>query len=492
MNQRLLLKHQTWSLAATILTGVIGIGTMAMVVRLLGVEGYGAVGLTVGVGSMVGMLQNFGISAATSREVAQAESRAAIPKIILSSLLFRLMVSLPLVCGLFLLAEWIAVDLYQRPYIEPLIRLSALLLLVQELFSVFDATLRGLQRFRAFALLKPLAAVIRLGSLYFCIRAWSVSGWFLGEILCYTVLLAIQSALILQSLRWRVSLPSTGEIQATLRRIWDMSFVVFFTKIAITSWLRAPILLLGFVGGDAQLGVLALGLQLGSRYRTITASVAAVNLPFLSRLYRESREHFGRIFQRNLELIFALLCVLLAGVFALQKEVVPLLFGKDFLQVTEFLPLLLLVFLSMQLVNLIGSGALYPTGHFRNLAWIHAGWKGVSCLLMAAVILGKGSIVLLILAMLPGTVPPLIHYLLRIRDRLGIRPGKRRPLVLFVWILILCAAAQADAALPVRLFLLLPGLPLLRALLKEKRQAEMVAPESASANQNPIPPERTQ
>lgn len=138
-------RNSAYSLAAQLSTaGFTAILTLYLV-RALGPTKYGVFALAVGIGALVVLPSDFGISSSTARFVAEhQDDQQSIGALVAESLRLKLMISLMICAALFVSAPAIA-HAYNEPLTTP-VRAIAVALFGQNIMMLFGGTFIGLQR----------------------------------------------------------------------------------------------------------------------------------------------------------------------------------------------------------------------------------------------------------------------------------------------------------------------------------------------------------
>ncbi len=116
---------QVWGVLTKVGTVALGVVQTAIILRLLGPEAYGIVGIVVSIGALVGVSQHVGVVDAAIREIAVADTPARRAAVFWVSIWFRLAVTVPISVALFLVAPWIGARLYALQDIPHLVRLMS-------------------------------------------------------------------------------------------------------------------------------------------------------------------------------------------------------------------------------------------------------------------------------------------------------------------------------------------------------------------------------
>lgn len=132
----------------TLSTLILAIGSIA-IARLLGSENYGVYSLSFIIPSMLVLFTSLGIDQSLIKYVSEYSSKklySSIREMFQASLLFKLIIGAAATITIYLLADAIASDLLNRPYMAPLIRIPSLLILFQALYTLCSNFFIGFDR----------------------------------------------------------------------------------------------------------------------------------------------------------------------------------------------------------------------------------------------------------------------------------------------------------------------------------------------------------
>jgi O-antigen/teichoic acid export membrane protein len=135
-----------WGLVVSTVISAVG---SIFIARLLGSELYGLYGIALAAPSLITIFRDWGITSAIIRYSAQyrAENRAAeIRSVILTGLVFEVAMGLVLSIVTLLLSNYLAISVYNRPTIVPLIQIASFSILASALIGTATAVFTGTDR----------------------------------------------------------------------------------------------------------------------------------------------------------------------------------------------------------------------------------------------------------------------------------------------------------------------------------------------------------
>lgn len=358
---------QVWSVFTKVATVALGIVQTAIVLRLLGPEAYGIVGIVISLGTLVGVSQHVGAVDAAIREIAVADTPERRAAVFWVSLWFRLLVTVPISLLLFALAPWIGSRLYVLPDIPHLVRLMSLILILHGVQGILGGAYTGQRAFGVLYVLQLVMSVINV-SLFALLVSWhGVRGFFEAVILAalgFSILLAV---FLRRALGGPVVHPRLREVRPVLTDILHTGAWTYVARILSVAWQRLPILLLGLWVPPATVGLFTAATTFGSKLQIFASALGEVNLAFLSSAFVESREAFRRLAVRTLEDVGAvtLLGALALALFA--DVLVPVIAGREYLDAIPLISAVTWAFAAFAFLDIAANTVFVPArrAHFR-------------------------------------------------------------------------------------------------------------------------------
>ncbi len=208
--------HVMWGLFASTVISAVGAIILASV---LGEGNYGLYAVALAAPTLIGLLQDLGVSYAITRYTARlkTENRAAeIRSIFLSGLIVKTLLGLALSLICFALSPYLAANIFHRPYIEPLIQVVSFSILGQALANTATAAFTGVEKMHLNSIMVVSQSTIRaVVAPTLAIIGLGLFGATTGYTLAYLV-----SALIGLFLMWTIykNLPSLGSNKLNLAK----------------------------------------------------------------------------------------------------------------------------------------------------------------------------------------------------------------------------------------------------------------------------------
>lgn len=153
--------HVMWGLVGSALISAIGAIILA---RVLGEANYGLYAVVLSAPSLIGLFRDLGINLAITRYVAKAnaENRSdEIKQFLVTGLVLKTLLGtfLSLLC--IALAPYLAANLFQRPYIAPLIEAVSFTILAQGLLNTATAAFTGVEKMHLNSVMLVIQSIIR-------------------------------------------------------------------------------------------------------------------------------------------------------------------------------------------------------------------------------------------------------------------------------------------------------------------------------------------
>ena len=153
--------HVLWGLVVSTVISAVG---SIFIARLLGSELYGLYGIALAAPSLITIFRDWGITSAMIRYSAQyrTENRAKeIRSVIMTGLVFEIIMGIALSILSFLLSDYLAVVLYDRPTIVPLIQIASFSILASALIGTATAVFTGSDRMELNSIVLIVEATVK-------------------------------------------------------------------------------------------------------------------------------------------------------------------------------------------------------------------------------------------------------------------------------------------------------------------------------------------
>ncbi len=361
-------KWQIVSLISRFSALFIGLAQSIVLTRILTVSEFGLVSLVGAIGAMAGIAQHLGLASGTTREISATKDERDIFKILVSSVIIKYIVTIPIALFLFFAAGYLATHVYKHPEIILPLQLYSLVLIVQGVQSIFNSVIAGLQKFKALFVYQTAIAVLSLVLYIPLIYFFRVDGYFYALVLFNVIGTLVLAALALWPLRNSLRYPNKTEFGGMFKNIFMLSMAIYFVKVLYTVWYKFGQLSLGYINAIEAVGVFSFGLLYASKLMTISDALTDVNLPVFTKEFSTNLANFKIIFKENFNRLYLL--ILFAGVSAIFwfKDIISVVglaskYGGSSIIVAP----LILSFAFYSYINLLKSSVYIPAKMMKEM-----------------------------------------------------------------------------------------------------------------------------
>ena len=378
-----------WNLVPLVWSSVLGLITIPIVVKAIGLQHFGVAGLFSILLTPLN-LANLGFADATIKFVAQyarAGDLATCAQFIRNTLFFNLLVGICGAVAIATLGPWCATRIFHiavidRNLVEDCVRLVAATWLINQISSVFMGIPPAFQQFRFVAvgqlLITTMNAILSIGmvksgfGLYGYIAAGS-----LGALFALAVWLA---------LGWRL-LPgrnlSPRLDRATYRRAFDFGLWRALAQLGGLLANQSERFILGYFLAPTALGLYNIAFNLEERVYTVVFKMAEVLFPLFSSMETESRERRLSMLLRSTWLLTTLAVCALMPMVALARPLLSAWISPEMGQKASLL---------LQVMSVAGMlGCATNASHFYILGIGKTKWGALLTLVTGLVTIGVSA-----------------------------------------------------------------------------------------------------
>jgi O-antigen/teichoic acid export membrane protein len=352
-----------WGLAASTIISAIGV---IIVARLLSPSEYGIVTIAMIGPNFMSIFQDWGISTAMIKYTAQFRSQnkpAHVRNILVSGLVFELVSGFALSLVSFLLAGFLATDVFQRPDMLPLIQIASFTIFAGALLATAQSVFTGNEKME----LNSITLIIQS-----CLNTVLMASLILlglgafGAILGTTIAVLIAgfvSIFILLRL-YRRSQEATNDrlkIGETIRHMFKFGLPLSFSVIISGFLAQFYNFLIAIYATNLMIGNYAVATNFAVLIGLFATPISTMLFPAFSKLNsQEERETLRRIFHFSVKYAALLVVPAAVALMTLSEPAVSILFGEEYTEAPLFLALIAITFLysafgSLSLGNLINS-----------------------------------------------------------------------------------------------------------------------------------------
>ena len=282
---RSVLNNAVYALANQVVTAACTAALTIYLVRTLGPREYGIFALAMSVAALVLLPADFGISASTSRFLAERRGRReAAAAVLRSAIGLRLAISVPVALAMWLLATPIA-DAYGEPDVADPLRAMAFVLLGQSFVILFRGVFNGLSRVdRTFWMIALESVAETAASVGFVIASSTAAAAAWGRAAGYGAGALVGLVLVVRLLgRHSVSGRGGEHSEVPVGAIARYAGAMFLIDGAFTVFEQIDVLLIGTFLGAAAAGVFQAPLKLVTFLHYPGLAIATAVTPRLAR-----------------------------------------------------------------------------------------------------------------------------------------------------------------------------------------------------------------
>lgn len=375
---------QVWGVLTKVATAALAVVQTAIVLRLLGPEAYGIVGVAISIGALVGVSQHVGAVDAAIREIAVADSAARRAAVFWVALAFRVLVTVPISLGLAGGANWIARAVYPFPDMAYLMRLMSVLLIIHGVQGILGGAFTGQRAFGRLYVLQLVMSVVNVPLFTGFVWRHGVRGYFEAAITAALLFSALLAVLLRSALGGTLAFPSRALVSGVFTDIFHTGAWTYVSRILSVAWQRVPILLLGRWAPAETVGLFSAAVTFGSKLQLISAALGEVNLAFLSAAFARSRDEFRRLAERTLEDVGAVTLLGATAMATFANVLVPLLAGQRYAAAIPLIPVIAWGYAAFAFLDIATNTLFVPARQSHLRAGAFAILCGVTISVMVA------------------------------------------------------------------------------------------------------------
>lgn len=324
-----------WSLTGSMITRILGLVSSVIIARLLGMEGFGELGIINSTMGMLGPFAGFMLGVTATKYISEYRTLdlEKTGQILALTALFAWVTSGIVSIGLFLSSPWIASKVLAAPHLSNGLQISA--------FIVFFGALNGaqtgaLEGFEAFKVIAKLNLIIGISTFFFIILGvyflglngvlwalvgsnffnWLFTHWALRQIAAESsIFFRFKGCLANWKILWKFSLPSFVSTMISGPIHWGCNA-----------------LLVNQPNGYAAMGILNVARQWQTPISILCNSLGSIVLPVLSSLNNiKYRKKFKKVFFFNLKITSGL-SLLISIPLAIASPLILSWYGPGFVE----------------------------------------------------------------------------------------------------------------------------------------------------------------
>ncbi|MFH1145977.1 MAG: flippase [bacterium] len=350
-------KNTAWQISGKIIAIVLGIFTIGLMTRYLGLDGYGQYATVWAYLQFFGLVTDFGLQLVVSREISKADANEE--HIIGNAFGLRLALNIVFL----LIAPLIALLFPYPPLVKIAILVATLFFFFQSTTNLFMGSFQKRFAMGMFTIIEliPRALLLVLIALtpFFGQKLLWVTFAFGITAGCHTILVLFR---IKNYYRLRI-LTDWPMWKYLFLESWPLALSIGL----ILVYFKGDTLLLSLYYPDTVVGLYGAPYKILEVLATVPAAFAGLLLPILSRHWSEQRiEDYGRVLQRGMDFLFLLGLPMVVGMYFISTDVMRIVAGPDFIQSGPLLTVLMIATAVIFLSNIL-QFAIIAAGEQRKL-----------------------------------------------------------------------------------------------------------------------------
>ena len=353
-----------WGLATSTIISAIGV---ILVARLLSPPEYGIVAIALMAPNLITIFRDWGVNSAMIKYTAQykSENKTANAKSILAAgLLFELVLGLSLSFFSFLLSDFLATNIFQRPDIKPLIQIASFTIFAGALLTAAQSAFIGYERMELNSItmicqsvlktvLSPLLVIIGLGAF----------GAILGTTIAFLISGSISILILYIAVYKNLQKPNENklEILESLKTMVKYGLPISISVILSGFLTQFFNFLIAIYSTDQMVGNYQVAVNFAVLITFFATPITTVLFPAFSKLNpQKEKETLRNVYQFSVKYAALLVVPAAAAVITLSQLAISTLFGEKYGYAPLFLTLYAVIYLysafgSLSLTSLINS-----------------------------------------------------------------------------------------------------------------------------------------
>ncbi len=344
-------RNASFTLTAQVVSRLLRMFYLILLARQLSAADFGFYNFGFSLALILTSLSNLGLETMIVREVVRCQERAS--SYLGSALLFKALLSLPIVGVLALLGIWLD---YSAPRQVALL-LIGLGLVLRELVELLMGIIRAHQRMEWEIALTAAEGVLLLAS--FALAVLARAG-FTGLFVAYALTYVGQALLALALVSWRFVRPAISRVALWRQMRDDLALLRASAPVGVANFAgvlnnNGATLLMPFIRDEVETGIYGAAFSLVKGFLLLPRSLGIAALPVFSRLYLSSRESLRAAFERAFKVAWVGILPVSIATWALAAPIIRLLYDARYESAAAPLRFLGLSFTAMLLNTLCAN-----------------------------------------------------------------------------------------------------------------------------------------
>jgi stage V sporulation protein B len=361
--------HVLWGLVIS--TVISSVGTI-FIARLLGSDLYGLYAIALTAPNLITIFRDWGVPSAMIRYASQykAEQRATeIRSIIMAGLIFEIAMGLTLTVVSLTLSDYLAINVFNRPTIAPLIQIASFSIFSTSLISAATAAFTGSDRMELNSIMVICQSTVKTALMIALVALGLGTS---GAIIGFTIS-ALIAGLIGMLFTWFIfkNLPKQGtlklEIKAYITEMLKYGVPLSLSTIVAGSLAQYYAFLLPiFVLDNAVIGNYGIAQNFVVLISFFATPITTMLFPAFSKLdFQKDKETLKNVYQFSIKYASLLVLPVATLVMSLSDPAVSTIFGSTYGTASLFLAMLAIMYLYPALGNLSAGNLLSSQGQTK-------------------------------------------------------------------------------------------------------------------------------
>lgn len=412
-----------WGLVVSTIISAVG---FIFIARLLGSDAYGLYTIALIAPNMILIFRDWGITYAMIRFTAKyrAEGRMdEVRSLIFAGLVFELVFGLILCVVSFVVSDFVASSIFNRPAIAPLMQIASFYILASAVINAASAAFTGLERMALNSVMNICQSIIKTALIIgLVLLGFGASGAVIGLVGSTAIAGLIGLALLLSIYKTlpkpqSLSLEVKEYLKEMLRYGIPLSLAVIIASfMAQYYWFLLPIF---YTSDNSMIGNFGVAQTFIVLIGFVSTPITTMMFPAFSKLdHNKDKETMKRVYQFSVKYASLLVVPVVAGVMALALPGVSVLFGSTYETAPLFLALLAIGYSYAAFGNLSTSNLINSQGHTNFILKTTILTACVGIPIGTVLVLNFGVLGLIITSLIEG-LPSLVVSLYWIRKHYG-------------------------------------------------------------------------
>jgi O-antigen/teichoic acid export membrane protein len=413
-----------WGLVVSSIISAVGV---IFIARLLGSDAYGLYTIALTAPNLFLIFRDWGMTYAMIRFTAKyrAEGRMdEVRSVLLSGLIFELVSGLVLCLLSFVLSDYLAGTVFNRPTLAPLMQIASFYILASAVVSAVSAAFTGLERMALNSVMTICQSIIKTVLIIsLVLLGFGTSGAVIGLTTAVFIAGLIGVAFLLVIYK---SLPKPISFKLEIKEylkemlLYGIPLSLAVLVASFMAQYYAFLLPIYYVSDNTMIGNYGIAQTFIVLIGFFSTPITTMMFPAFSKLdHQKDRETLKHVYQFSVKYASLLVVPVVAMVMALAEPAVSVLFGSTYAAAPLFLALLAIGYSFAAFGNLSTSNLINSQGHTKFILKTTILTASIGIPVGSVLVLQFGVIGLIVTSLIEG-VPSLVISLYWIRKHYGV------------------------------------------------------------------------